>query len=45
MHCNFALRERICREQKYTVKNKIIQEQTRKHFNVTQKQLSGLDMS
>ena len=45
MHRNYALRERICREQKYTVKNKNIQEQTGKQFNATQKQLTGLDMS
>jgi hypothetical protein len=45
MHHNYALGERICREQKYTVENKNIREQTRKYFNVTQKQLTGLDMS
>jgi hypothetical protein len=45
MHCNYALRERICWEQKYTVENKNTWEQTRKHFNVTQKQLTGLDIS
>jgi hypothetical protein len=45
MHRNYALCECICQEQKYTVKNKNIREQTRKHFNVTQKQLTGLDMS
>ena len=45
MHCNYALRERICWEQKYTVENKNIRGQTGKQFNVAQKQLNGLDMS
>jgi hypothetical protein len=37
-HCNYPFRVRICREQKYTVKNKNIREQTIIQFNVTQKQ-------
>jgi hypothetical protein len=37
-HCNYAFRVCICREQKYTVENKNTWEQTRKQFNVTQKQ-------
>jgi hypothetical protein len=37
-HRNYAFRVRVCWEQKYTVENKNIREQTRKQFNVTQKQ-------
>jgi hypothetical protein len=37
-HCKYAFHVRICWEQKYTVENKNIREQTIKQFNVTQKQ-------
>ncbi len=44
-HRNYAFGVHICWEQKYTVKNKNIWEQTIKHFNVKQKQYTGLDKS